>query len=160
MRTLALLLVLGAHAGGWPEVLPSFRLRDHLDMVLTHDALRAQGAVVVVTAPTQAQGGTQRAWHEVLKANAGHAGPMVVMVEDMTQSWFRHLVIARMKEENPTGGRVKLLLDEDASVRKAFGVTEGATVVFAFAPGGRRVRVETGTPTLDRAKGLLSAASQ
>ena len=158
---LILLVALAAAAGppAWPEALPSLRLLDPLDTEFTDAQLTPRGVVLVVTAPTHAQGDAQKAWGNALATHAGSkTGPVVVMLEDMSQSWFRPIVIGRMKDAYRPAGSIVLLLDESGATRKALGVAENSTVAFAFAPGGKLVAVETGAASAERALRLLEAA--
>jgi len=156
----ALVLGVGVAAwGGWPDVLPGLRLPDQYGTEFADEPLKARGVVLVVTAPIAAQGDAQRAWHDALGASAADkSGPAVAMLEDMSQSWFRPMVVAEMKRQHPSGAPILLLLDESGATRKAFGVAENATVAFAFAPGGKLVAVETGPASPERALKLLHAA--
>lgn len=161
--TAALLSVLisGAASAAEPlaQTLPTFRLLDPLDRVFTHEQLIVRGAVVVVTAPTHSQGDAQKAWSLALHSlPVEDKGPALVMLEDMSQSWFRPIVISTMKASYRPTSRLWLLLDEGGVTRKALGVPEARTLAFAFGPGGKVMAVETGEPTPERAKKLLEAA--
>lgn len=156
-----LLAALAAAANPWPAALPEIRLRDPLGQVFTGQELAARGVVVLVTAPNLSQGGAQEAWDAAFRgASRQPAGPAVVILEDMTQSWFRHIVLGRMKESYKPGAAIVLLLDEAGTTRKAFGVPENTTVAFAFAPGGKLAAVETALGTVERAQRLLRAAAR
>jgi hypothetical protein len=161
LLTLLVAFVASAGSAPWPPALPTLSLFDPLGTQFSDAQLKPRGVVLVATAPIKTQGDTQKAWHDVLVAQAtDKSGPAVVMLEDMSQSWFRPIVIAKMKETYRPGSRIVLLLDENGATRKSFGVTEDATVAFAFAPGGRLVAVETGAPSAERALKLLEAARQ
>jgi len=161
---LIVLVALAAAAGTapvWPQMLPRIRLLDPLGTEFRDDHLKPRGVVMVVTAPIQSQGSAQQAWHDLLVAShKGEQGPAVVMLEDMSQSWFRPVVLARMKDVYRPGTAALLLLDENGATRKAMGVSEDATVAFAFAPGGKLAAVETGAASHERAAKLLEAARQ
>jgi hypothetical protein len=163
LALLSLLVALVASAGSpaWPDALPTLSLLDPLGAQFSDAQLKPRGVVLIATAPIKTQGDTQMAWHRALLAHTTETtGPAVVMLEDMSQSWFRPIVIARMKETYRPGSRIVLLLDENGATRKSFGVAEDATVAFAFAPGGKLVAVETGAPSPERALKLLEAARQ
>jgi hypothetical protein len=154
-------VVLSALALGdtpWPIALPQLRLADPFGHEVTDAQLVSHGLVVVATAPTQAQSEAQLGWHAALKGLTSADGPALAMLEDMSQSWFKPLVISRMKESWRPGSSTLLLLDESGVTRKALGVAENATVAFAFARGGKLVAVETGAPTAERAERLMRAA--
>jgi hypothetical protein len=161
LLSLLVALVASAAAPSWPAALPSLSLLDPLGTIFSDAQLKPRGVVVVATAPIKTQGDTQKAWHDALLAQAtDKTGPAVVMLEDMSQSWFRPIVIAEMKKTYRSGSRIVLLLDENGATRKSFGVAEDATVAFAFAPGGKLVAVETGAASPERALKLLEAARQ
>lgn len=148
-------------APAWPSTLPALKLKDPLGQEHTQAALEARGAVMVVTAPTHAQGDAQQAWNAALEAARGDArGPVLVFLEDMSQSWFRPLVLSRMRESYKPGSGLLLLLDEGGVTRKALGVPENTTMAFAFAPGGRLVAVETQAASAARAQALVRAAAR
>ncbi|MDP3500547.1 MAG: hypothetical protein Q8S33_09445 [Myxococcales bacterium] len=161
--TAALVFVLLSGAASaaepWAQTLPAFKLLDPLDRVFTHEPLVARGAVVVVTAPTHSQGDVQKAWSLALRSlPVEDKGPVLVMLEDMSQSWFRPIVLSRMKSSYRPTSRLWLLLDEGGVTRKALGVPEARTLAFAFGPGGKLMAVETGEPTPEGAKRLFEAA--
>jgi hypothetical protein len=164
-RRIAAILVLSAAiavAGEakWPEAIPELKLNDPLGRSFSHLELGARGAVIVVTAPCLSQGDAQFAWDDAFKkAKPAVEGPAIAMLEDMSQSWFRPAVLARMKESYNKTARVLLLLDESGATRKSFGVPENATIAFAFNAEGKLVHVEKGAGTVERVQRLLKAAA-
>jgi hypothetical protein len=160
-RLLLVLLVVATPAGadeGLARALPAFRLVDPLGRPFTDAELRERGAVVVVTAPTHSQGDAQYAWSAALRSlEVAADGPRLVLLEDMSQSWFRPLVLAKMRESYGPKARLVLLLDEGGLVRKALGVKEATTLALAIAPGGAIVAHETLAGTPVRAQRLLEA---
>lgn len=159
--TLALVAVatLAAAPSPWPAALPALRLADPLGTEFTEGQWSARGAVVVVTAPNLSQGGAQQAWTAAFdEVKREGAAPMVVFVEDMSQSYFRPVVISRMKAAYRPGSGLLVLLDESGDAREALGVSENATVAFAFGPGGKLRAVETGAASAERAEALLRSA--
>lgn len=160
LATAVVLTTVAALAGGpaWPRALPQLKLADPLGTEFTQAQLSARGAVLVVTAPSYSQGGAQQAWSEAFKAlERDAAGPTLVFLEDMSQSAFRPLVLSRMRAVYKPG-QYLLLLDEDGRVRESLGVSEDATVAFAFGPGGTLRAVETGAASAERAQALIEAA--
>lgn len=159
-----LLIAVAASAGpttAWPDALPRLRLLDPHDTEFTDEQLTRRGVVVIATAPTLSQGDAQKAWSDALEVHtADKSGPALVLLEDMSQSWVRPIVLGRMKAEYRSGARLVMLLDESGATRKALGVRENATVAFAFAPGGKLVAVETGSASPERALKLFEAARQ
>lgn len=160
---LLLLVLLAATARGdspsvLAEALPSFQLVDPLGRSFTAAHLAEHGAIVIATAPTMSQGDAQIGWSEALHSIApGEQGPLRVMLQDMSQSWFRPIVMSKMKERYTPNSPLVLLLDEGGAIRKALGVGEAVTMAFAFAPGGKVVAIETAPGTPERAKRLLQA---
>jgi len=140
----------------WPEALPAFSLQDVTGVAHTQADFLAHGGVIIVTAPRLSQSDRQVSWDDAVAAlPVLPAGPRFAMVEDMSQSVLRGLVISTMKERYDPKRDPWLLLDEQGAVRKAFGLAEDMTVAFAFAPGGRRLAVETGPGSKERAAQLL-----
>lgn len=163
-RRFTFVVALGALAAlaGPPSTLapslPALTLSDPLGRTFTDATLTARGAIVVATAPTLSQGDAQQAWSAALHAlEPGEAGPVRVMLEDMSQSWFRPIVMAKMKEQYRPSSPLVVLLDEGGLIRKALGVGEATTVALAFAPGGKLVAAEAGPATKERAQKLLEA---
>lgn len=164
MRAVSLLSLLfaavAAASSAWPAALPQIRLSDPLGKEFTGTQLSQKGVVVLVTAPNLSQGGAQEAWDAAFRgAKRDPDGPAVVILEDMTQSWFRPLVLGRMKESYKPGASIVLLLDEAGTTRKAFGVPNDTTVAFAFSADGKLAAVETARATVERAQKLLTAAA-
>ncbi|MBL8920381.1 MAG: hypothetical protein JNJ54_16055 [Myxococcaceae bacterium] len=158
LLVLAVTTAFGEPPPSFSRTLPSFRLVDPLGRTFSDAQLTERGAIVIVTAPTLSQGDAQVAWSDALHAlEPGAQGPVRVMLQDMSQSWFRPIVMSKMKEHYRANGPVVLLLDEGGVTRKAFGVGEAVTMGFAIAPGGSVVAVETQVGTPDRAKKLLDA---
>jgi hypothetical protein len=159
LRLAAIAALLSLAAGSpFPQTLPAFTLQDPLGKTFASAALVRRGLVVVVTAPTYSQGDAQESWDRAFDGLAwSEDGPTFAMVQDMSQSWFRKTVLGRMREKYDGKSPPWLLLDEDGSVRRAFGLEKNATVAFAFSPGGRRLAVETGAGTKERAERLLAA---
>lgn len=152
------LALVASAASTWPETLPSLKLKDPLDAEFTDAHFKPRGLVLVATSPIESQGRTQQAWHAELSTHVDRSGPALVMLEDLSQSWFRPLVLAKMREEYRRGAPIVLLLDESGATRRAFGVAENATVAFAFDRSGKLAAVETGAPTPERTRKLLDAA--
>lgn len=153
--------ILAEPVAQYAATLPAFRLLDPLGRTFTHDILAHHGAIVVATAPTHSQGDAQYAWSAALHTvQPPTNGPMRVMLEDMSQSWFRPLVLAKMRETYRPTSSVILLLDEGGVTRKLLGVPEASTIAFAIAPGGAVVAIETASATPERAKRLLDAISR
>lgn len=160
---LLLLSLLATSASGdattaFAQALPAFKLVDPLGRAFTEAQLVERGAIVVATAPTLSQGDAQVSWSEALHSiEPGDKGPLRVMLQDMSQSWFRPIVMSKMKEHYKPNNPVVLLLDEGGVIRKALGVGEATTIAFAFAPGGKTVAVEAASGSPERAKKLLEA---
>jgi len=156
------LLLLAALVGFlFPDApgLPAFSVKDCRGKVYTDFDFRARGLVLVVTAPTYAQGDAQKAWNRALDPLAWpEGGPYYAFLQDLSQSWFRGVALAEMRQRYDPPPL--LLVDEDGSVRAALGFPAGATLVAAYAPGGRLVGVETNGASAVRAKNLWGLARQ
>jgi|GEM_PF-1253230 len=139
-------------ASSFAESLPEFTLRAPDDVEHTRKDFIGKGVVMICTAPTVAHGEDQREWVERLKKGGWNKdGPALVLLEDMTQSWFKGKAIERMKEEYKPGEAPLLLLDHKAELRKALeGRRKNAlldkTVVLVFNCEGELVYIETKAP--------------
>jgi hypothetical protein len=160
LPALFLFVALLADAGTerWPSERPSLRLADPHGVEFDEGSLRSRGVVVVATTPTHAQGDAQKAWHDALAPRLEPTGPAIVILEDMSQSWFRSVAVETMKQRHQPGSPIALLLDENGATRRTLGVSENATVVFAFGPSGHLAAVQTGAASPERALELLDAA--
>ncbi len=154
--TAALLATMSAAA--WADAtpqptkqLPQFSLRDPHGTPYTNDELLRRGTMIIVTAPTLAEGDKQSEWEKYLGAHWQPDGPVLVLVEDMTQSWFPETALSRMREEYRSGRGLLMLIDDQGRLRAALGTEEGETCVLAYARGGRLVHAQMLEPTAKRA---------
>jgi hypothetical protein len=114
----------------------------------THSKQEIKNKVVVgiFTAPNMSQGGTQEKWANLLANQADTKVSNVVvliLVEDMSQAgMFKGMARSSMKKEFTPTSRPFLILDEDGSVLKRFGVEEGTTQILIYDKAGKLRDVE------------------
>ncbi len=114
----------------------------------THSKQEIKNKVVVgiFTAPNMSQGGTQEKWANLLanQSNTKVSNVVVlILVEDMSQAgMFKGMARSSMKKEFTPTSRPFLILDEDGSVLKRFGVEEGTTQILIYDKTGKLRDVE------------------
>ena len=104
----------------------------------THTRQEVEGKVVVAifSAPNMSQGGRQEKWSDLL-ANQPDTKVSdkvaLFLVEDMSQAgMFRGMALDSMKKQFTPTSRPFLVLDEDGSFLKKFGVPRGKTVILIY----------------------------
>lgn len=137
--------------------MPTFSARDPAGAMHTHQELLERGAVIVVTIPNAKHGDFQSTWARHLEKQIPAGGPRLVMVEDLSQSNVRENALKSMKERFRPGQETMLLLDEDGSLRRAFGVQNDETVVLVYSKDGRLVQQVSCPETAD---GIVDAAKK
>lgn len=133
------------------ESLPEFTLKAPDDVEHARKDFIGKGVVMICTAPNVTHGDSQRTWvTRLTKDGWKKDGPALVLLEDMTQSWFKGKAIERMKDEYRPGEAPILLLDHKADLRKALEAKKNAlldkTVVLVYNCEGTLVHVETLPP--------------
>jgi len=115
----------------------------------THTRKEIAGKVVVgiFTAPNMSQGDIQEKWANLL-ANQPDTKisdeVALFLVEDMSQAgMFKGIARGDMKKEFTPNSRPFLILDEDGSVLKKFGVEHGRTEILIYDKNGTLRDVET-----------------
>jgi hypothetical protein len=115
----------------------------------THTRKEIAGKVVVgiFTAPNMSQGDIQEKWANLL-ANQPDTkiseDVALFLVEDMSQAgMFKGIARGDMKKEFTPNSRPFLILDEDGSVLKKFGVPRGHTQILIYDKNGTLRDVET-----------------
>lgn len=99
----------------------------------THTRKEIAGKVVVgiFTAPNMSQGNVQEKWADLLANQADTKisdEVALFLVEDMSQAgMFKGIALGDMKKEFTPNSRPFLILDQDGSVLKKFGVPRGTT---------------------------------
>ena len=114
----------------------------------THTRKEIAGKVVVgiFTAPNMSQGNVQEKWADLL-ANQPDSkisdDVALFLVEDMSQAgMFKGIARGDMKKEFTPNSRPFLILDEDGSVLKKFGVPHGTTRILIYDKNGTLRDVE------------------
>lgn len=111
---------------------------------VTHSKKEVAGRVVVAifSAPTPSQGDLQKQWSSGL-ASALPSSVAFILVEDMTEAgMFKGIALSDMKSEFSPHDRPFLVLDQDGSVVKKFGVPKDKTVVLIYDTKGKLRDVE------------------
>jgi hypothetical protein len=114
----------------------------------THTRKEIAGKVVVgiFTAPNMSQGDIQEKWANLLANQADtkiSEDVALFLVEDMSQAgMFKGIARGDMKKEFTPNSRPFLILDEDGSVLKKFGVPRGTTRILIYDKNGTLRDVE------------------
>jgi predicted transcriptional regulator len=109
----------------------------------THTSQEVKGKVVVgiFSAPNMSQGGRQEKWSDLLATQPDTKvsnDVALVLVEDMTQAgMFKGMALDSMKKQFTPNSRPFLILDEDGSVLKKFGVAHNKTVILIYDKTGK-----------------------
>lgn len=131
--------------------LPEFSLKDPAGTVHTHRALLDRGAVIIVTIPNIKHGDVQSRYVKHLKQHLPPDGPIMVIVEDLSQSSVRGMAVRSMKAKYKPGESTLLLLDEDGALRRALSVPADETMMLVFDRNGRMVQHMAGSTNADDA---------
>lgn len=115
----------------------------------THTKEEVAGKVVVAifSDPNMSQGGRQEKWSDLLANNpktkiSDHIA--LVLVEDMSEAgMFRGMALDSMKKQFTPHSRPFLILDQDGSVFKKFGVPRNKTEILIYDKHGTLRDVET-----------------
>jgi hypothetical protein len=103
----------------------------------------------IFTTPNYSQGDAQRKWVEILDGEGSSPAPSnfgLYLIEDMDATAFRSLARKQLQRKYKTGGRPVVLLDEDGSMRKRFGIPKGETVVLIYDKTNQLRLSEKGPP--------------
>jgi hypothetical protein len=104
----------------------------------SHTRQDAAGKVVVAifSAPTMSQGGYQEKWSDLLAdqpASKVDDSVLLALVEDMTQAGiFKGMALSDMKKQFTTGARPLVILDQNGTVFKQFGVPKNKTQILIY----------------------------
>jgi len=122
----------------------------------THAKKEIANKVVVgiFTAPNMSQGDTQEKWANLLaneSATKISDEVALFLVEDMSQAgMFKGIARSDMKKEFTPKSRPFLILDEDGSVLKKFGVATGRTEILIYDKRGTLRDVENDLADQDK----------
>ncbi|MCE0484513.1 MAG: hypothetical protein LV479_09775 [Methylacidiphilales bacterium] len=122
----------------------------------THTKKEVAGKVVVAifSAPNMSQGGRQEKWSDLLAnqpATKLSDDVALFLVEDMSQAgMFKGMALDQMKKEFTPKSRPFLILDQDGSVLKRFGVPRGSTQILIYDKNGTLRDVETDLDNQDK----------
>lgn len=135
---------------GFPSSIPAASLKDPLGNIHTSTGKLAQPVVVIFSVPSMAQGGNQKGWANALGADPKTKLPKSVgfyLVENMSQAGFGSVARDEMKKKYRLGDRPVLLLDEDGSESKTFGIPRNSTCVLVYNRSNKLVWAEKGPAT-------------
>ena len=114
----------------------------------THTRQEVKGKVVVAifSAPNMSQGDRQEKWSDLLanKPDTKLSDRIgLFLVEDMSQAgMFKGMALDSMKKQFTPTSRPFLILDQDGSFLKKFGVPRGQTVILIYDKRGKLRDVE------------------
>ena len=108
------------------ETLPDFKLKDPRGGVHTRAEFLGKKIVIVMSVPTKEQGGAQKGWVEgIQEQNSGSEDYSLILVEDMTQSGNRELVMDALKRNWIPGNLPLILVDDTGSFRHSLELKSG-----------------------------------
>jgi hypothetical protein len=122
----------------------------------THTRKEVKGKVVVAifSAPNMSQGDRQEKWSDLLANQSGTKvsdDVALFLVEDMSQAgMFKGIALGDMKKQFTPKSRPFLVLDQDGSFLKKFGVPRGATQILIYDKNGTLRDVETDLDDQDK----------
>jgi len=153
-------------SGAFCEFVPSFTLKDPLGSDIESNKLYSQnGMLIMVTVPNLTQYEKQKRWEKCIEKFAWPEfnAPKKVVIEDLSQQeTFKEKVRNMMKEKYEPNGEYTVLVDEEGSVRRQFGVLENETVLLVVDPRGNVIHHERDevVPDVDSASRVLSQIHQ
>jgi hypothetical protein len=132
--------------GNYATQIGTRTLADPSGATHTRQIVKNKVVVGIFTAPNMSQGGTQEKWANLL-ANQPDTKisdkVALFLVEDMSQAgMFKGMALNSMKKEFTPTSRPFLILDEDGSVLKRFGVERGTTQILIYDKKGMLRDVE------------------
>lgn len=147
-----------------PKALPEFKLNDPEGKAHAPDALKARGAVVIVTIPNVKHAAIQDQWARwITRKGWKKDGPVLVFIEDtsqMNEGKIKATAHEKLKEQYRPGKNPLILLDADGAARKALGVNVDETVVLLVNKTGEIVKSWEGEPSIEAAKEVIEAAEK
>lgn len=135
---------------GFPSSIPPSSLKDPLGNIHTSTGKLIQPVVVIFSVPSMAQGDNQKGWAKALGTDSATKLPNSVgfyLVENMNQAGFGSVARNEMKKKYRLGDRPVLLLDEDGSESKTFGIPRNTTCVLVYSRSNKLVWAEKGPAT-------------
>lgn len=137
----------GANGSGeYAEKVPEFSLKDPLGVVQDSQSLYApNGMLIMLTVPNLTQYEKQKQWEKCIAKLPWPAryAPRRVLLEDLSQQeTFKDRVRTMMAEKYNPQGDIKVVVDEDGSVRRNFGVQNNETVILLIDAKGKVIHNE------------------
>lgn len=133
-------------AGNYATQLGTGSLADPSGTTHTRQEVKNKVVVGIFSAPNMSQGGRQEKWSDLLATQPSTKVPdkvALILVEDMTQAgMFKGMALDSMKKQFTPNSRPFLILDQDGSVLKRFGVPHGTTRILIYDKRGKLRDVE------------------
>lgn len=133
-------------AGNYATQLGTRSLADPSGATHTRQEVKHKVVVGIFSAPNMSQGGRQEKWSDLLATQPDTKisdKVALILIEDMTQAgMFKGMALDSMKKQFTPNSRPFLILDEDGSVLKRFGVPHGTTRILIYDKTGKLRDVE------------------
>jgi len=133
--------------GNYAHKIGSRPIADPSGATHTRQEVAGRVCVAIFSAPNMSQGDRQEKWSNLLanKAKTKVSDDVVlVLVEDMSQAGpFKGMALDSMKKQFTPHSRPFLILDQDGSVFKKFGVPRDKTEILIYDKTGTLRDVET-----------------
>jgi hypothetical protein len=132
--------------GNYAKHLGTHSLADPSGKTHSRQEVKDKVVVGIFTAPNMSQGDVQQKWADLLANNSDTKlsdEVALILVEDMSQAgWFKGVARGDMKKDFTPASRPFLIIDEDGSVLKRFGVPHGTTRILIYDKNGTLRDVE------------------
>jgi len=150
--------------GNYATEIGTRSLADPSGATHTRQKVKNQVVVAIFSAPNMSQGGRQEKWSELLANQADTKVSdkvALILVEDMSQAgMFKGMALDSMKKQFTPTSRPFLILDEDGSGLKRFGVPRNKTQILIYDKKGKLRDVETDlddqATTINRIKAITA----
>jgi hypothetical protein len=122
--------------GNYATQLGTRSIADPSGATHTREDVKGKVVVAIFSAPNMSQGGRQEKWSDLLanKPDTKVSDKVgLFLVEDMSQAgMFKGMALDSMKKQFTPTSRPFLVLDQDGSFLKKFGVPRGKTVILIY----------------------------
>jgi hypothetical protein len=141
-------------SGDYAKQLGTRSIADPSGTTHTREEVKGKVVVAIFSAPNMSQGGRQEKWSNLLAnqpATKVSDRVGLFLVEDMSQAgMFKGMALDSMKKQFTPTSRPFLILDQDGSFFKRFGVARGTTVILIYDKRGRLRDVEDNLDDQDK----------
>jgi hypothetical protein len=132
--------------GNYATQLGTRSIADPSGATHTREEVKGKVVVAIFSAPNMSQGDRQEKWSDLLanKPETKLSNRIrLFLVEDMSQAgMFKGMALDSMKKQFTPTSRPFLILDQDGSFLKKFGVPRGQTVILIYDKRGKLRDVE------------------